>query len=774
MSAVDDDAIPFSVDISRMIELLAAQIYPSPFALLRENVQNAFDAIMLRRHSGQTFDPLVTVTIEANWIEVTDNGIGMSRKELREHFWRAGSSSKNTDEAREAGVVGTFGIGAMANFGIADRLEVVSESALSATERTKCVAERATLSVTEDCIRFSAEQPTGAPGSTVIAMMQPGKTIDIAQAIAYIGEFVRFVDLPVRVNGSLMSMTPLDQAVPELTVSWRWNGAAVKLGPRLSADVALTGAGSGEVRIDLSNITLDDRPISGRLILRQGAGAVRTFRNRFGLAAASIPSGYQLGGVADFLLLQPTAGREALTTQSQDFLNLFAAPLDALISEHLALRPEANVSQAFINWVAAHQKWDWCGMLRARVEPGESDTLKALADNKGAHPLLIYAGSDVTTMSHASAERPVVQLARNTQRRQCEQNYLSTHTQVEMLSDEPKVLARISITDLTLPQSSLAFRLTEILSSDYFLSGEISFGTISHGLPILIKGQEPVSITLDPAAANVSVMLQVYEKEYGAFGHMAKDFVRNVIFPKVAGLVPSATRQGAEAFLKTLQRTRDVFEYERADLENLTALWTDYLDGRISMQQAAAKVNAVRRSYQVLDPATTGRVHDVVPDVIANQQEATTENFDGANYEALPPIQRLDIATDRKLLTIDDSDPPLKGYRCFLALSKRIREERGEFFLQPHRTSVVWGGQKALFIFEHQSGEFGLYYDIQMREPIAPSSGGGSFETSTIVMKNQIFIPIPEPLRPRFLPESGQTKRLEVRCDLLYIDTHQS
>jgi molecular chaperone HtpG len=25
---------------------------------------------------------------------------------------------------------------------------------------------------------------------------------------------------------------------------------------------------------------------------------------------------------------------------------------------------------------------------------------------------------------------------------------------------------------------------------------------------------------------------------------------------------------------------------------------------------------------------------------------------------------------------------------------------------------VVWGGQKVLFVFEHHSGEFGLYYDV--------------------------------------------------------------
>jgi molecular chaperone HtpG len=321
---------------------------------------------------------------------------------------------------------------------------------------------------------------------------------------------------------------------------------------------------------------------------------------------------------------------------------------------------------------------------------------------------------------------------------------------------------------MSLAHTSFAFRLTEILNSDYFLSAEVAFGEISHGLPILVVGQNPVVITLNPSSANVSVILQVYEKEYGAFGHMTKDFVRNVIFPKVANLVPSATRQGAEAFLKSLSRTRDVFEYERADIENLTSLWKDYLEGKISMQQAASKSNAVRRSYQVIDFGTTGRVRDIVPDV--QTQRPQTSPSDEPNLEALPSIQRLDIATDRKILMIDESDPALKGYRCFLAISKRVREERGDFYLQPHRTAVVWGGQKALFIFEHHSGEFGLYYDIQMREPVSEAPGGGPFETSTIVMKNQIFIPIPEPLRAAFLPKVGETKKLEVRCDLLYMD----
>lgn len=137
---------------------------------------------------------------------------------------------------------------------------------------------------------------------------------------------------------------------------------------------------------------------------------------------------------------------------------------------------------------------------------------------------------------------------------------------------------------------------------------------------------------------------------------------------------------------------------------------------------------------------------------------------------AAPSIQRLDMETSSKLLTIPENEEPLNGYRCFLALTDRVREERGEFFLQPHRTSIVWGGQKVLFIFEHHSGNFGLYYDVQTSDLISSQSGGGSFETSTIVMKNRTFIPVPEGLRASLLPSVGERKKLEVRCDILYTD----
>ncbi|MBN1611551.1 MAG: ATP-binding protein [Polyangiaceae bacterium] len=761
--------IPLTVDISRIIDLLAAQIYPTPFALLRENVQNSFDAILLRLHLGQTFDPRIDVTIQPQSISVVDNGIGMSQEDLRNHFWRAGSSSKNTEGARAAGVVGTFGIGAMANFGIADHLLVETESAV-AGERIRCSASRSTLSTTENCISVHASESTANPGTAVTATIPPCRTIDVGEAETYISHFVAFLPISVLVNGKQASGQRIEDAVPQLTATWTFAECGIDLGDALRADVELAGAVNGEIRIALRNIEYGSEKLHGQMVLRQAIGCLRTCRSGFGLATVSVTSFYSFGGVADFLFLQPTAGREALTTDSLQLLQRIVTRVDEFVSTQLGKHPESHANALFVAWAAKRQRYDLCSHLRVRIEPGESLALHEVRERSQDSAFLLYAGRDSATVQHASEDRPIIVLSRIPQRRDCERNYLRRYCRVDELSDDPKVVHAKAESETTPAEEALAFRIASILATDYFLEAQVRFGTVSHGLPVLVtKRSLPAEIYLDPGAPTARLALQVFEREYAAFPHMAKDFVRNMIFPQVAELVPSATRQGAEAFLKSIKRTREVFEYETTDLESLTALWKDYLSGRVTFQQAAERAGRVAvRTYQVVDRAAAGAVRDVMPDVIEN--EAATAQPNGPQYGALPPIQRLDMSTDKKLLTIAESDPPLKGYRCFLAITERIQEEKGDFFLQPHRTSVVWGGQKALFIFEHHSGDFGLYYDLQTQDLISDQSGGGSFETCTLVMKNRVFIPIPSAVQPSFLPQQNEKKRFEVRCDILYID----
>lgn len=767
------EKIPFQVDISRVIEVLATQIYQSPLALLRENTQNSYDALLLRRLVDRTYEPAIDIEIAPTAIRVSDNGIGMTRDDLKNHYWRAGASSKNTPEAKAAGVVGTFGIGAMANFGIAEELEVATESAKTG-ERTRCKATRSTLSATEECITFEPQPSTGDPGTTVIATVQPGNTVDVGQAMSYIREFVMLLPFPATVNGELASQKLYSVIVQPLVETWYEEVTGCDLGSGFRADVRLSGALSGEVQITCTNLAIGERDLPGTLVLRQGMGSLRTFRSGFGLATVTLHSVYQFGGVADLLFLEPTAGREALTTSSMQMLQDWLSRLDEFVSNRIAERPESDANTSFMTWVIKHGRYDLCGHLRAHLLPETHLPLHEIRRVAETTPYLVYGGADQEILSLATNDRPLLVLARSNPRRQCEISYLRSYCKTEELSDDPRVQQARPEADWTLAQSALAFRLVAILASDYFLSTKIGYARISHGLPLLVARQsEPIELWLDPEGQSVKLLLSLYDNQYMAFDSLAKDFVRNVVFPRIADLVPSSTRQGAEAFLKSIQRSREVFEYESKDLDSLTSIWQDYAQGSISMEEAASRsVSFATKAVQVIDSASASSIREVVPDVIDNAASlGVVPASSGDNtHEASPPIRRLEIETESKLLTIPDNEPALEGYRCFLSITDRVKEDRGDFFFQPHKTSVVWGGQRALFVFEHHSGEFGLYYDIQHQYLVAPASGGGAYPTCTIIMKNRIFIPIPLVIQTAFIPASNERKRLEVRCDILYID----
>jgi molecular chaperone HtpG len=770
------ELIPFQIETQRVIQLLAKQIYQSPLALLRENTQNAFDAVRQRMATTPNFAPRIDIKLTPDRVTISDNGIGMTSEDLRQHYWTAGSSSKNNEAARAAGVVGTFGIGAMANFGIADSLLVETESAATG-ERTICRAERSKLSLKEDCIEREVIPSKGEPGTTVTAHISFDSHIDVQQARNYIAEFVSLVEVPVYVNNELVSQRPIEDAVPTVPETWRTSQPLAKLGDRLSAAFDLILSNNADIWLKLTDLVWAERRIPGRIVLRTGQSTLRTFRSGFGLATASVSSVYQFGGVVDLLILEPTAGREAITVDGMQFLQSLMNEVDAFISRLLSDRDECDASTPFMNWVAGHNHYELCGRLRMMISPGDKIALAEVRDRSALKPMMLYEGTDQGVIKmHASDDSPLLVLARTNPRRRCEQNYLRSHAKIEVISDEPVVKQRRSRDQLDISESGLAFRIESILDSDYFLACQVDFGIISHGLPVLaVKlSDRSVRVTLNPEGQTVKVLLNLYQSEFSAFGSMAKDFVRTVVFPRVADYVPSSTRQGAEAFLKAIRRPRELFEYADDDLGNLPSIWADYNDGRISLDQAVERSRtAVRSSIQVVEHAAAAS--EVVPDVIQNEQVLQNAAVEIAlNLDPAPAITRQEATSSAKLLVIADNEPALRGYRCFLAITDKAREEMGEFFLQPHRTSIVWGGQKTLFIFLHHSGQFGLYYDLQTREPVDAPAGGGPFPTATIVLKDRVFIPIPDAIRASFVPALGERKRFEVRADILRTDSSTS
>ena len=761
MSSVEKK-ITFKLELSRMLSLLADQIYQSPLALLRENTQNAFDAIRMRQAiSDQHFDPAIHVNIDNREIVVSDNGIGMTAEEIETNFWYAGRSGKNTTAARAAGVVGTFGIGAMANFGVADQLLVESESA-KRSERTGSWVRKSELSTDTESISLVSREPQGEPGTTVKALLAPGIGIAIPEARTFLQGFVEFVDVPVRFNGELLSGSGHRTVLPSERHSWSERVPNASLAGIVSGDLEVLGMASGELRVVLENVVSQKglgRP--GWMVLLQGRNAIRTLRSGFGLATVAIQSGYQWGGVVDLPFLKPTAGREALDASSTQLLQQLVSALDTIVSPLAAAHPESFANSGFLRWIIATGQYGLCGPLEVMPRPfHQLEPLSTVIERRG---LRYYSGHDESVIrTYASEDEPLIVLARRTPRRNCEHGYLTGHG-ISEVDTRPGVTTEFAMATLSFAHSALATRMTRILEADYFLEADVRFGEITGALPVLVTAtKRPVVIHLAPESNSVAPLLALYRNDFDAFGPFVKDFIRTTIFPRISALVPSSTREGSEAFLRHLRSNREWFEYEIGDKGSLEDIFEDLRAGRMTVAEARKRLSNTDRSF--VDVSSDGTAP--LSSVIREPRNDMSQQVLSDPYAPIPSIDRREEETDALILT---SEAPVNGYRCFLAVTDRVQHRRGHFFLQPHSTDIVWGGRKVVFVFQHHAKRFGLYYDILCPGLVGSGSGGGPRTTATILTKKRTFIPIPDEMAQEFLPKAGERKRLEVRCDILYL-----
>ena len=107
----------FTVDQERVLDLLTGdRFYSNPSASLREAVLNAIDAVTRKRKAEPGWKSEIKVTFDRDELTfaVSDNGIGMSRKDISALFTKVGASAANSEAKKES--VGEFGIGVISYF----------------------------------------------------------------------------------------------------------------------------------------------------------------------------------------------------------------------------------------------------------------------------------------------------------------------------------------------------------------------------------------------------------------------------------------------------------------------------------------------------------------------------------------------------------------------------------------------------------------------------------------------------------------------------------
>ena len=213
-----------------------------------------------------------------------------------------------------------------------------------------------------------------------------------------------------------------------------------------------------------------------------------------------------------------------------------------------------------------------------------------------------------------------------------------------------------------------------------------------------------------------------------------------------------------------------MYRYEESELGDIEPLLGDYLAGEISLAQVLSKARSSGRpSTQRVSRDQVGTVEEAIPDVVQSP-DAIQPRAD-QEFSAAPPIMRTDTSCTSKILTTKVKHPQINNFSMFLGLSERITKTQGDFFHYAHTTKIIWAGHRIVYIFSDETGNIALYYDIELREPLEEkSASGGMFPTTTVVLKDRIYVPVPEQLEPAFRPVDGATEFF-VRFDLIVTST---
>lgn len=140
------ETLQFQTEVNQLLKLMIHSLYSNKEIFLRELISNASDAADKLRFEALTDDTLyggdsdlkirIRFDKEARTITVSDNGIGMSRNEVIDNLGTIAKSgtqqflnSLTGDQAKDANLIGQFGVGFYSTFIIADKVTVITRRA---------------------------------------------------------------------------------------------------------------------------------------------------------------------------------------------------------------------------------------------------------------------------------------------------------------------------------------------------------------------------------------------------------------------------------------------------------------------------------------------------------------------------------------------------------------------------------------------------------------------------------------------------------------------
>ena len=140
------ETLSFQTEVKQLLHLMIHSLYSNKEIFLRELISNASDACDKLRFealsNAELFedDPDLRIRVDYDkdnkTVTITDNGVGMSRQEVMDNIGTIASSGTKKflekltgDQAKDANMIGQFGVGFYSSFIVADKVTVETRRA---------------------------------------------------------------------------------------------------------------------------------------------------------------------------------------------------------------------------------------------------------------------------------------------------------------------------------------------------------------------------------------------------------------------------------------------------------------------------------------------------------------------------------------------------------------------------------------------------------------------------------------------------------------------
>ncbi len=136
----------FQTEVSDLLNLMINSLYSNKEIFLRELISNSSDAldklnylcITDDKYKNLSYTPNITIQFDNNakTLTISDNGIGMNEEDLKANLGTIAKSGTKSfiekmsgDDAKDASLIGQFGVGFYSAFMVANKIEVLTKKA---------------------------------------------------------------------------------------------------------------------------------------------------------------------------------------------------------------------------------------------------------------------------------------------------------------------------------------------------------------------------------------------------------------------------------------------------------------------------------------------------------------------------------------------------------------------------------------------------------------------------------------------------------------------